>query len=55
MKKIFGFITFSIGVMIIGWVIFNLFSPQKEFQIRSFLQFIFPILFIVYGYKWMKE
>ena len=55
-KNVFGAITLLIGLALTGWFIYNQFWPTPEFKsgFRSVFQLIFPILCIVFGWRWLR-
>jgi uncharacterized protein YegJ (DUF2314 family) len=44
------------GVVLMGWFIYNQFYPTPEFQrsFRSVFQLIVPIVFLKYGWRWIR-
>ena len=55
-KRTFGFVTFVIGVALIGWFVYNQFWPTDGFK-RGFLSVILlivPIAFVGVGWKWAR-
>jgi len=52
-KRLFGLITLLMGISLSGWFIYNQFSPTESFKsgFRSVFQLIFPILFLITGWK----
>lgn len=55
LKRAFGVLTFTIGVILCGWFIYNQIWPTEEFKsgFRSVFQLGFPIACLVMGWKWM--
>lgn len=54
-KRILGLISFSFGIIIIGWFLYNLLYPTKVFRehYHSIFQLIVPIGFIYMGWEWL--
>lgn len=57
LKKSFGALALFIGVVLIGWFVYNQFSPTVEFRqsYRSPMQLFMPFLCIVVGWKWFRD
>jgi len=69
-KRIFGAISLSFGVIIIGWVVYNMFRPTEEFEASFFTSFrldkvtasffmilrlALPITMIGLGWHWLTS
>ena len=56
-KRVIGAISFLFGVIIVGWVAYNIFFPTKEFQAsyKSFFQIGAPVVMIWIGWKWLTD
>ena len=54
-RRILGFLALFIGLTLIGWFIYNVFSPTPEFRsaFRSPLQLVIPIAFLYQGWRWI--
>ncbi len=57
LKKIFGALSILIGISIIAWFIYNQFFPTELFtnSYKSPRQLIYPILMVIFGWKWLKS
>jgi hypothetical protein len=53
-RKIFGALTMLIGLSILAWCIYNLFSPTPEFKTatKTFFSFGAPLTMIYVGWAW---
>jgi uncharacterized protein YjeT (DUF2065 family) len=56
-RKIFGMLSLLMGVIILGWAIYNLFYPTKEFEsnFRTIGQLGVPIAMITVGWFWLTS
>ncbi len=55
-KRVLGAVALFMGLVILGWFLFNLFHPTQEFR-RSFFgifQLAVPIAFVIYGWRWLR-
>jgi uncharacterized protein YegJ (DUF2314 family) len=56
LKRMFGVLAFGIGIIGIGWFIYNQIWPTEEFNksFRSILQLAAPLACLVMGWNWMR-
>src|SRR5260221_2144305 len=56
-RKTFGMLSLLMGMSILGWAIYNLFYPTKEFKsnFRTVGQFGVPIAMITVGWFWLTS
>lgn len=56
-KKTLGCIALAFGLIIIGWVVFNLFHPTKEFRAsrKTPVQLLVPVAMIWIGWRWLRD
>ena len=54
-RKIFGAAALLMGLILIGWIIYNLFAPTKEFReaYKTSFQLALPGLLVWYGWRWL--
>ncbi len=56
LKRTLGVVTFSMGVILCGWFIYNQIWPTEEFKsgFRSIFQLALPIAFLLVGWNWIR-
>ncbi len=56
-KRVMGTISLLFGVIISGWIVYNVFSPTQEFQAsyKTFFQLSVPIALTCAGWKWLTD
>ena len=54
-KRVFGGISLFFGIVIIGWVIYNIFRPTEVFKASyiTIFQFATPIALVCVGWHWL--
>lgn len=56
LKRVFGVLAILIGLVIIGWFLYNQIWPTEEFEssFRSIFQLVIPIACIFVGWRWLR-
>lgn len=56
LKRVFGGLTFTIGLAVLAWFCYNQIWPTEEFKtgFRSIFALAAPIACLVLGWKWMR-
>jgi hypothetical protein len=56
-KRIVGGISLLFGLVIIGWVIYNIFQPTEAFKasLSSISQFVVPLAMVGMGWRWLTS
>lgn len=56
-SRTLGFLSFTIGVTILLWFVYNQFRPTPEFRsgFQSVFQLAVPVLMVWFGWKWMLD
>jgi uncharacterized protein YegJ (DUF2314 family) len=56
-KVLFGFLALAFGLVILGWIVYNLFHPTPYFfgNTHSPFAYLVPIVLIWFGWKWLHD
>mgnify|MGYP000886331540 CR=1 FL=1 len=56
-KRLFGLVSLAFEAILIGWFVYDLFSPTHEFKAhtRSVLQLLLPLAMILAGWRWLRD
>jgi hypothetical protein len=55
-KNLLGLASLLFGVTLLGWIVYNLFSPIPEFRssYKTAFQLALPIVMFWYGWRWLR-
>src|SRR6266516_4145389 len=56
LKRILGLVALLMGASLVVWFVYNQFWPTPEYrkEFRSPFQLIIPIVFLIYGWRWLR-
>ena len=57
LKRFLGLVSLTFGLALIGWFVYNVFSPTHEFKAhdRSVFQLFLPAALILAGWRWLRD
>jgi hypothetical protein len=55
-KNLLGLASLLFGVTLLGWIVYNLFSPTPEFRssYKTIFQLALPLVMVGYGWRWLR-
>jgi hypothetical protein len=55
-KNLLGLASLLFGATLLGWIVYNLFSPTPEFRssYKTAFQLALPLVMVAYGWRWLR-